>query len=195
VNQKALLLADVHFGKIGHFRKEGIPLPAHAATADLHTLEAIFRHFDIREVYFLGDLFHSSYNPEFELLHDFINQFKDIQFHLIVGNHDRSVANTKLMAMNLHIHPDELIAPPFVFRHEPEPHPSGYVLSGHIHPAFRLKGKARQSVTLPCFWFSEKVGVLPAFGHFTGKALIQPKKGDLLFLIAGDMVVGTKQSS
>ncbi|HNU41619.1 MAG TPA: phosphoesterase, partial [Cyclobacteriaceae bacterium] len=64
-----------------------------------------------------------------------------------------------------------------------------YNLSGHIHPAVRLKGTGRQSVMLPCFYFGKQQGILPAFGSFTGMARIVPKKEDRIFVIAENKVI------
>jgi metallophosphoesterase superfamily enzyme len=64
-----------------------------------------------------------------------------------------------------------------------------YNLSGHIHPGVHLEGIARQSMTLPCFYFGKSVGLLPAFGLFTGLARIRPKAGDKVFVIAKGKVV------
>ncbi|MCS6939106.1 MAG: DEAD/DEAH box helicase, partial [Roseiflexus sp.] len=72
---------------------------------------------------------------------------------------------------------------------------SGYTLAGHLHPAVRLNGVGRQRVTLPCFWFGAQVGVLPAFGGFTGAALITPEPGDQVFVIADGEVVAVSGAS
>jgi len=42
---------------------------------------------------------------------------------------------------------------------------------------------------LPCFWFGDAVGVLPAFGAFTGSAEVRPKRGDQVFVIAEEEVL------
>jgi len=62
------------------------------------------------------------------------------------------------------------------------------VLAGHIHPAVRLSGDG-DSVRLPCFWFSPRVGVLPAFGAFTGSATVRPREGDQVFVIADGEII------
>ena len=72
---------------------------------------------------------------------------------------------------------------PFIANHHPEPARGGYVLAGHIHPAVRLSDRGG-SFKLPCFWFSRKVGVLPAFGAFTGTAVVRPREGDQVYVIA-----------
>jgi metallophosphoesterase superfamily enzyme len=64
-----------------------------------------------------------------------------------------------------------------------------YNLSGHLHPGVNMRGKARQSVTLPCFYFGENMGLLPAFGTFTGLARIYPKKNDKVFVIVEEKII------
>jgi metallophosphoesterase superfamily enzyme len=74
----------------------------------------------------------------------------------------------------------------------PVPVPGRYVLAGHLHPAYRLAGR-RDAVRLPCFWFGAKVGVLPAFGDFTGARAISPAAGDRVFVVAGDRVIAVPE--
>ena len=38
----ALFIADLHLGKISHFRKSGMAIPAAAATMNLDVLESLF---------------------------------------------------------------------------------------------------------------------------------------------------------
>jgi len=72
---------------------------------------------------------------------------------------------------------------PFCLAHHP---PSGpredYVLCGHIHPGFRFVVRGHRSQTAACFWFTAGYGVLPAFGSFTGLALVEPAEGGQVFL-------------
>ena len=65
----------------------------------------------------------------------------------------------------------------------------GYALAGHIHPAVRLSERGGQSLRLPCFWFGPRVGVLPSFGAFTGSAVVRPRAGDQVFVVADDQVI------
>jgi metallophosphoesterase superfamily enzyme len=62
-------------------------------------------------------------------------------------------------------------------------------LSGHLHPAAVLDGAGRQALKLPCFWFGRRVGVLPAFGDFTGCAAIRAVAGDRVFVVAENRVL------
>ena len=65
----------------------------------------------------------------------------------------------------------------------------GYALAGHIHPAVWLTGCGDPGLRLPCFWFARRHGILPAFGAFTGSAVVKPRAGDQVFVIAEDEVV------
>ena len=71
-----------------------------------------------------------------------------------------------------------------------------YVLAGHWHPCISVSGRAFERLRLPCFWLGDDsgqlpgqaVGILPAFGSFTGMHRIEPRAGDRIFPIAGDVV-------
>jgi metallophosphoesterase superfamily enzyme len=52
-----------------------------------------------------------------------------------------------------------------------------------------LKGKAKQSVRIPCFHYSEDILVLPSFGNFTGLFLINGKKTDYVWGVAEERVI------
>lgn len=79
---------------------------------------------------------------------------------------------------------------PFILHHHPEPDAEGYVLAGHLHPAVRLQGTGNWRETLPCFWFGDRIGVLPVFGRFTGTSAVRPERSDRMYVIAGTEVIG-----
>ena len=72
--------------------------------------------------------------------------------------------------------------------HQPDAVAGAYVLAGHIHPAAVLGGRARDHLRLPCFHLGPQVGVLPAFGAFTGMHVLPRAPGDRVFVVAGDAV-------
>jgi len=78
---------------------------------------------------------------------------------------------------------------PFYLTHIPDEHKSLYNLAGHIHPAVRLRGKARSYIKLPCFYFDANRCILPSFGTFTGSAVINPKKGDFVYAVLPNRIV------
>ncbi len=106
---------------------------------------------------------------------------------LIKGNHD-ILEEGIYQSTNLKIC-DELKEGPFHFTHE-SVDTELYNFSGHIHPGIRLKGKARQGATLPCFYFEENSALVPAFGDFTGVYKIKPAKGSKIFVIAEGVLFG-----
>ena len=83
-----LLIADLHFGKAAHFRKSGIPISEKVHDQDYQILTSLVSKYSPKQVYFLGDLFHSSWNEEWEKLLSFLGLFPTTSFHLVVGNHD-----------------------------------------------------------------------------------------------------------
>lgn len=187
--QKILLLADLHFGKINHFRKAGIPVPEKANYKNSAALIDLLRKLEPGRVIFLGDLFHSNYNPEWEVLGQIIEHFPAVSFELVRGNHD-ILSMHQYRKHNIRVYQETLAIPPFILSHHPLDtiSPGLFNLAGHIHPGVTLRGKGRQAVTLPCYHFSDKQGLVPAFGAFTGLYKLSPRKEDRVFVVVEDRV-------
>lgn len=184
-----LFLADLHLGKIGHFRRNGIPLPNRANDRNLEVIIELVQLTNPKRIICLGDLFHSHYNPEWEVFGELVNHFSYVAFELVIGNHD-IMSMHQYERKRVHLH-EQLVIDRFVLTHHPLEEGSGdlYNLAGHIHPGINLRGKGRQSVTLPCFHFGKRLGLLPAFGAFTGLARIAAKKEDRIFVIADNKIM------
>jgi DNA ligase-associated metallophosphoesterase len=186
--KSTLIVSDVHIGKSGHFRKNGVALPGETNNENLWNLSGLLLDFKPQRLLILGDLFHSHYNREWDAFADMLANFEALETVLVKGNHD-ILPMERITDAGIHC-VDELIEDGFHFTHEPlDEGALGYNLSGHIHPAVKLRGSGRQYLRLPCFWFSEHAGVLPAFGSFTGTHPIKPLKSDKVFVIAEDTVV------
>lgn len=181
--KKSLIVSDVHLGKAGHFRKHGIPVSRKVHLHDLRTLGQLLHTHHPEQIILLGDLFHSSENREWEDFKAFMKVFDFVKFILVLGNHDI----LKDYPHELEV-VEQLNIPPFCFTHERTDSQS-YNLSGHIHPGFRLRSIARQGLTVPCFYFADDHGILPAFGQFTGIKKIRPSKGSKVFGVADDNVI------
>jgi uncharacterized protein len=188
--EKALLLADLHLGKVSHFRKSGLAIPATAALSDYQVLNYLLRTYDTEKLLILGDLFHSVINSEWRVFADWLDQNPNLQCILVKGNHD---VLPELIYRNqrIEVYPETLVIGPFILSHIPleKLSSSYYNLSGHVHPAVRLRGSGGQKINLPCFYFGQKQGLLPAFGNFTGKALIHPEKESCVFVVTPDQVL------
>lgn len=183
LSKKILIVSDLHLGKAGHFRKHGIPITKKVHIADLQILHDLLVEYKPDEVILLGDLFHSAANNEWQDFIDFIHDFNFVKFILVQGNHDIF----EQYPATLHL-TQLLELPPFSFTHIQE-NSKLYNLSGHIHPGVRVKGLGRQGMTVPCFFFANSHGVLPAFGQFTGIKKIRPSKHNRVFGIAGNKVI------
>jgi len=188
--RKLLLVADLHFGKINHFRKSGIPVPAKANDKNTELLINILNQTNPERIVFLGDLFHSHYNEEWEVVGQIRKHFSACSFELVLGNHD-ILSQLQYERHSMIVYPNELKEGDFLFTHEPlTTVPKGaYNLSGHLHPGVQLRGTGKQSMTLPCFYFGKHQGILPAFGSFTGLARVNPKKDERIFVIAEDKII------
>ena len=148
VEESILILSDLHIGKVIHFNKNGISIPKDISFENLKILKSGIEDYQPKDVLFLGDLFHSSYNSEWDEWIDFFNNSK-LRFTLILGNHDQIQFNID----NLNIL-NKLTKEPFYFTHIPTSKSSNFNISGHIHPAFKIRGKAKQTIKLPCYYLS-----------------------------------------
>ena len=188
---KAILLSDLHLGKINHFRKSGIPVPARAQEASLENLLDLILQIKPEQIIFLGDLFHSHYNSAWESFGQLITTFSNIQFDLVSGNHD-ILTDHQYLKNGIKLHQEIRITDQILLRHEsvaPDGSDDLFQICGHIHPAVRLKGKGLRGEKFPCFWITKTAMILPAFGVFTGVHCITPKKGDRVFFIADKKVI------
>ncbi len=185
--EAVLFLADVHLGKAMHFRTSGIPVPEGLAEKNLEIIKNLINRLSPKRVIVLGDFFHSSLNDELIVFTKYFDN-QSFRLEIVVGNHDKKALEALEKFFILHHQP--LILPPFICSHEPmtDAPPHLYNLCGHLHPAVVLKGAARQTLKLPCFFFGEKLGILPAFGAFTGTASLRPQVGDTIFGIAENQV-------
>ena len=165
---ESLIIADCHLGKTSHFRKNNIPIPQKAALTDFQNLYFLLNHYHPRTCIFLGDLFHSTKNAEWQWLSLLLKDHKGVKFELILGNHDIlplleyekngfAVLESKMLLKKVNL------------THEPSLDTTIPNICGHIHPGFTIYGKARQAVTLPCFYIGNNQLILPSFGNLTGQ--------------------------
>lgn len=166
---QTLLIGDLHLGKITHFRKEGIAVPNLAAANNFDRLDELVKNTGATRIIFLGDLFHSVYNSEWETFREWRAAHHYIEMLIVIGNHDILPVSMFLEA-DLEVFINDFEEQDFVFTHHPkeEPDPAKFVFAGHVHPVFTAHGKGRQSFKLPCFVVDKNQAILPSFGVFTG---------------------------
>ncbi|GAB3937169.1 ligase-associated DNA damage response endonuclease PdeM [Mucilaginibacter myungsuensis] len=190
--EQALIVADVHLGKVGHFRKAGIAVPRDMEQDDLACLSDLIHEHRPRKIIFLGDLFHSDMNNDWDWFAMWRRNFPKLQMILIKGNHD-IIHDRHYLELDVELH-QRLLVGPFLMLHHPQSDEKlltveGYVFCGHIHPGVLLSGRARQRVTLPCFAFGDRQVVLPSFGKFTGKVAMRHQEQDKIFGVLKDKVI------
>lgn len=188
---QTLFVADLHLGKAATFRAHHIPLPEGSMSADLARLTRVIERTQAIKIIILGDLFHSAKGRD-EQTHDLFSAWRDqhanLDLILVRGNHDHK-AGDPLEQWNIRCVDGPTPGPLFVLSHIPIQPLQGYALAGHLHPAVQLAGQARQTVKIPCFWFTKHCGILPAFGSFIDHALVQPAVGDKIFVATDDHVL------
>jgi len=189
--RRVLFIADYHLGKAASFRSAGIPLPAGTTTENVERLERAVQRSGAQHVIFLGDFLHSAAGRAPRTLARF-GQWREarteLDLTLVRGNHDARAGDPPAEWRVRAIDAGERLGP-FVLNHEPGNARGGYALAGHVHPAVRLNGSGDESLRLPCFWFGARSAILPAFGAFTGCAVVRPRAGDQVFVIADDQVL------
>lgn len=181
-----LLLADLHLGKAGHFRKNGIPVSGQVHQEDILRLEQLMIVSQAKTIVFLGDLFHSDANNEWFDFVDLLHRHSQQDFILVKGNHD-ILPKDFYQIKNLDVM-DMWKAGPFSFTHQHQADTDGYNISGHVHPGVKLGGTGKQHMTLPCFYFSDNHALMPAFGFFTGLYAIKVKRTDQVFGVLDNVV-------
>jgi uncharacterized protein len=189
-----LLVADAHFGKASSFRQLGVPVPSGTTNENLLALAADLKSTQAQQLIFLGDFLHSLYSHTSDL-HSALMQWREQHAHtkmlLIRGNHD-SRAGDPPVDLRIEVVNEPYNLGSFALCHHPQTVAGHYTLAGHWHPCVLLQGKARERLRLPCFWLGDEaahpVGILPAYGSFTGMHPIERRDSDAVFAIAGEIV-------
>jgi DNA ligase-associated metallophosphoesterase len=193
-----LLVADAHFGKAVSFRKLGVPVPRGTTTETIGKLDGAIADTGATRVVFLGDFLHSVRSHAagtLGVLHAWRERHAHLELTLVRGNHDDRAGDPP-RSLGFDVVDEPLMLGPFALCHHPRPVEGAYVLAGHWHPCISVAGRAFERLRLPCFWMGDDsgqlprqaVGVLPAFGSFTGMHRIEPRAGDRIFPVAGDVV-------
>ncbi|HJV19339.1 MAG TPA: ligase-associated DNA damage response endonuclease PdeM [Sediminibacterium sp.] len=189
---QTLILSDTHFGKTGHFRKNGIAVPQQVYKEDLQRFVQQVTHFKPQQIIVVGDLFHSRENRELELFLKWRRDIAHTRLVLVRGNHDLLDA-AWYAAADIEVQEGIYQVDAFDFVHDPadntETRESRYCFSGHIHPGVSLNGSAKQSLQFPCFFFGAGACILPAFSRFSGLKIMRSQKTDSVYAIANGAVM------
>ena len=192
-----LLIADAHIGKAVSFRALGVPVPAGTTTENLNLLSNLVARHHAERIIFLGDFLHSARSHALATtaaVSKWREAHPNLQLSLVRGNHDDRAGDPSAH-LRIDVVDEPLMLGSLALCHHPQEVAGAYVLAGHIHPCVKLAGRGRDRLRLPCFWLGPHVGVLPAFGAFTGMAEVRPSIDDQVFAVAGEVVTRVKQVS
>lgn len=189
--ESALIVSDLHFGKTGHFRKNGIGVPHAVYKEDLQRMVNLISFFKPRKLIAVGDLFHSAVNLELQLFSKIRAGFSKMSLILVQGNHD-VLEKSWYQKNNIDLIKGNYSLDDFHFVHDPTEIPkesSAFYFSGHLHPSISISGMGKQSLHFPCYYFTDKSAILPAFSKFSGTAKVKKQKTNRIFAIVEDSLI------
>jgi DNA ligase-associated metallophosphoesterase len=177
----------VPLGKAATFRAGGVPLPRGSTQADLERLSAFLARTMARTLVVLRDFLHAK-SGRVPALAAAFKSWREAHAHvdvvLVRGNHDDRAGDPPA-DWGVRVVDDPHLLAPFIACHVPVTPPTGYALCGHLHPGVYLKGFGDDAARLPCFVLGARRAILPAFGSFTGLAIVSPAAADRLVAVAG----------
>lgn len=186
-----LVVGDVHLGKESVFGRHGLAVPGGVTDDDLARLARLVAAHRAERLVVLGDLVHAAPSDGArwpELVTRWLDDHTALDVVVVAGNHDRPAVREALDP-RLTWSAAPVAETPFVFTHEPGPHPDGYALGGHLHPVVKLGGKRGDRLRCPAFWFRADHAVFPAFGAFTGGLAVEPAAGERVVVVGdGDLL-------
>ena len=88
---RELLISDIHIGKAEYFQLNGIPLTNNEDENNINRIYKLINQFKPKKLVILGDLFHSKYSLNKNLIYKVERLFKifENKIELIEGNHDQ----------------------------------------------------------------------------------------------------------
>lgn len=190
---RALLIADVHFGKAAAYRKLGQPVPHGTTQNNLQRLDDLLERYPCERLIFLGDFLHARESrtvATIEALTQWRARHPMLFITLIRGNHDKHAGDPP-KELAIETVPEPLLLGPFALQHEPHRHPTHHVLAGHVHPVYQLQGRGRQRLRLACFYLGEKLSLLPAFGAFTGGYQVDREQNGRIYVLGDGAIWAT----
>ena len=169
-----LLVADAHVGAGGE---------------SLAVLSELVRRLEVTRVIFLGDFLHDARAEPAALaaVLRWRERHGALELTLVRSRLDPRIVDPPAV-LDIQAFDEPLMHRGFALCHRPQPIEGAFVLAGHVYPCVSIGGRAHDWQRLPCYWFSQRFGVLPAFGTFTGMQAIRPGKGERVFAASADRV-------
>jgi DNA ligase-associated metallophosphoesterase len=163
--ERALVVADLHLEKGSAYAARGQMLPPYDTRETLARLAAEVEALVPAMVVLLGDTFHDR-RSEDRLAQDDAERLRALArgrtLVWVIGNHDADGPRALPGEVA-----DEMELCGLTLRHEPRAGPQPGEVSGHLHPAARVRA-TRGSVRRRCFVTDAERAILPAFGAYAG---------------------------
>jgi DNA ligase-associated metallophosphoesterase len=196
--RSTVVVADVHLGKDGTFRRAGIALPAGLMLADLERLGRLVERHQARRLLVLGDFVHAppaAADPMLAALAQWCAARPALSLEVVIGNHDRPSAAAPLSRL-VHWHAEGLREGPFEWRHAAADttDPAAHQVCGHVHPALRLRD-GPHSLRVPVFALESRRLTLPAFGGFTGGSTPEAYDSTRFFAVVEGTVMALPEAA
>lgn len=164
-SERALVVADLHLEKGSAYAARGQMLPPYDTRETLGRLASEISALKPTRVILLGDTFHDAASED-RLAADDAAALRDLAHGRtlvwVIGNHDAD-GPRDLPGETA----DEVGLAGLTLRHEPRPGAAAGEVSGHLHPAARVKASGG-SVRRRCFVTDAQRLILPAFGAYAG---------------------------
>ena len=164
---RELLISDIHIGKAAYFQLNGIPLTNDEDENNINRIYKLIYKFKPKKLIILGDLFHSRYSLNKNLIYKverLFNTFNE-KIELIEGNHDKGCQINNIPYLK------EKKSLNLLFTHKPIAKKDNNTLNicGHYHPKLTLKNN-QDKLSFKCFAFDSFNNnlYLPSFGDLTG---------------------------
>lgn len=189
-DQKTLFLADIHIGKSTVFRKFGIAIPEGSTQDDLKNILLLIKELKPKKCVIVGDLIHAKSGLSTNVIEMFSKFLREAncEIHLVLGNHDRSLATSLPKEWPLCVHKEGLLIEPFYFSHYPTISDKGFVWAGHLHPKIEVKS-SHDRLVFRCFQIFPTLGILPAFGEFVGGTFVKKSTECQIYAIVDSQVL------
>lgn len=188
--QQTMFVADLHLGKAAAYRALGQPVPSGTTQANLGRLADLLLGYKPQTLVLLGDFLHSAEARTASVMQELTlwrSAFASVRCVLVRGNHDRRAGDPP-PALGVEVVEEPWPLGPFAACHHPQKQPQQLVLAGHVHPTVVLRGRAHDSLRLPCFALDADQLLLPAFGEFTGGWTLASTPGVALFAVQEERV-------
>jgi DNA ligase-associated metallophosphoesterase len=166
LEEKLLLVADLHLEQGASLARRGLHVPPYDTAATLLMLEQVLAASGAERLVLLGDSFHD------RVAHDDVREDDALRLRAITsrvdtiwiaGNHD-PVAHDVLGGRCV----EELELGPITLRHIPQKLKGQECeIAGHLHPGATVVQRSHR-IRTKCFVADEKRIILPAFGRYTG---------------------------